>query len=64
MPVIIAIICLLIWEQNLDSADHQSHVAYMTGLDNGACPDTHPVGLMHLMYEVCLIISFYEAVRL
>jgi len=37
---------------NLDSPDHQSHVAYMTGLDNGACPDTHPVGLMHLFYEI------------
>jgi len=37
---------------NLDSTSHQSHVAYMTGLDNGACPDTHPVGLMHLIYEI------------
>jgi len=37
---------------NLDSPDHQSHVAYLSGLDNGACPDTHPVGLMHIMYEI------------
>lgn len=31
----------------------------MTGLDNGACPDTHPVGLMHLIYEVCSFV-YYE----
>ena len=42
--------------QNLDSPSHESHVAYMSGLDNGDCPSTHPVGLMHLMYEVSLII--------
>ncbi|EIW82571.1 hypothetical protein CONPUDRAFT_53145 [Coniophora puteana RWD-64-598 SS2] len=41
------------WDgQNLDSPDHKSHVAYLSGLDNGACPDTHPVGLMHLLYEI------------
>ncbi|KZP05735.1 hypothetical protein FIBSPDRAFT_1003958, partial [Athelia psychrophila] len=38
--------------QNLDSANHESHVAYLSGLDNGDCPTTHPVGLMHLMYEI------------
>ncbi|KZP14800.1 hypothetical protein FIBSPDRAFT_867937 [Athelia psychrophila] len=37
---------------NLDSPNHQSHVAYLSGLDNGACPSTHPVGLMHVMYEI------------
>ncbi|KZP03590.1 hypothetical protein FIBSPDRAFT_834215 [Athelia psychrophila] len=37
---------------NLDSANHESHVAYLSGLDNGDCPTTHPVGLMHLMYEI------------
>ncbi|KZP14798.1 hypothetical protein FIBSPDRAFT_867930 [Athelia psychrophila] len=37
---------------NLDSPNHQDHVAYMSGLDNGACPSTHPVGLMHVMYEI------------
>ena len=29
-----------------------SHVEYMSGLDNGKCPSTHPVPLMHLFYEV------------
>lgn len=29
-----------------------SHVEYMSGLDNGVCPPTHPVALMHLFFEV------------
>ncbi|KAL8903608.1 MAG: hypothetical protein Q9207_003810 [Kuettlingeria erythrocarpa] len=29
-----------------------SHVEYMSGLDNGVCPSTHPVALMHLFFEV------------
>ncbi|EIM85455.1 uncharacterized protein STEHIDRAFT_98994 [Stereum hirsutum FP-91666 SS1] len=37
---------------NLDSSDHTSHTAFLSELDNGACPDTHPVGLMKLLYEV------------
>jgi len=37
---------------NVDSANHQSHVAYLSELDNGSCPPTHPVGLMKLFYEV------------
>ncbi|KAH8101503.1 hypothetical protein BXZ70DRAFT_891712 [Cristinia sonorae] len=37
---------------NLDSVDHRSHTAFLSGLDNGDCPPTHPVGLMKLFYEV------------
>ncbi|QRW06356.1 WSC domain protein [Ceratobasidium sp. AG-Ba] len=41
------------WDgKNVDSADHMSHVAYLSGLDNGVCPSTHPVPLMKLFYEV------------
>ncbi|KAL9098234.1 MAG: hypothetical protein Q9163_006073 [Psora crenata] len=29
-----------------------SHVAYMSGMDNGVCPPDYPVQLMHLFYEV------------
>lgn len=29
-----------------------SHVAYMSAIDNGACPPGYPVQLMHLFYEV------------
>ncbi|KAF5347837.1 hypothetical protein D9758_013820 [Tetrapyrgos nigripes] len=38
--------------QNVDSPDHKSHVAYLSILDNGSCPSTHPVGLMKLFYEI------------
>ncbi|KAG5724570.1 hypothetical protein E4T56_gene19828 [Termitomyces sp. T112] len=37
---------------NVDSADHMSHVAYLSQLDNGVCPSTHPVYMMKLFYEV------------
>ena len=54
---------------NLDSPDHQSHVAYAAipyepyadpiitrpytpAQERGKCPDTHPVHLPQLMYEV------------
>lgn len=59
------------WDgKNLDSPDHQSHVAYATVPyepyfdpvinyttiiipgSRGICPDTHPVHLPQLMYEV------------
>lgn len=29
-----------------------SHVAYMSTMDNGVCPPTHPVQLIHLFFEV------------
>ncbi|KAG8745917.1 hypothetical protein FRC10_006721 [Ceratobasidium sp. 414] len=29
-----------------------SHVAYLSILDNGNCPSTHPVGLMKMFFEV------------
>ncbi len=29
-----------------------SHVEYLSGVDSGDCPDTHPVPLVHLFYEV------------
>ena len=41
------------WDgKNLDSPDHQSHMAYPDGIDNGQCPPTHPVHLVSLFYEV------------
>ncbi|KAL9624606.1 MAG: hypothetical protein Q9160_001271 [Pyrenula sp. 1 TL-2023] len=36
---------------NLYKSD-QSHVAYLSQIDNGVCPSTHPVLLPHLFYEV------------
>ena len=35
---------------NLYKADN-SHVAYMSQIDNGVCPPTHPIQLMHLFLE-------------
>lgn len=32
--------------------EDSSHVEYMSDLDNGLCPTTHPVPLIHLFYEV------------
>ncbi|KAG5639443.1 hypothetical protein H0H81_002314 [Sphagnurus paluster] len=41
------------WDgKNLDSPDHFSHTAYLSGLDNGKCPSTHPVPLLKLFYEI------------
>lgn len=39
---------------NLDSADHKSHMSYPkdTALDNGRCPDSHPVHMISIFYEV------------
>lgn len=50
-------------KQNVDSADHIAHTAYLSGLDNGKCPSTHPVPLMKLFYEVghpALIITLHD----
>ncbi|OCL06268.1 hypothetical protein AOQ84DRAFT_399102 [Glonium stellatum] len=43
------------WDgKNLDSPDHKSHVAYAIGgfESNGPCPDSHPVKLPQILYEV------------
>ncbi|KAL8942093.1 MAG: hypothetical protein Q9216_001859 [Gyalolechia sp. 2 TL-2023] len=29
-----------------------SHVEYMSGIDNGKCPPSHPVAMMHIFFEV------------
>jgi hypothetical protein len=49
------------WDgKNLDSPDHQAHVAYPTAgpatfdTDGGACPATHPVKVPQVMLEVCI----------
>ncbi|KAN0134684.1 protein of unknown function (DUF1996) domain containing protein [Lactarius tabidus] len=36
---------------NLDSPDHQSHVAYPSGIDSGSCPSSHPVHFVSIFYE-------------
>ncbi|KAG9238234.1 hypothetical protein BJ875DRAFT_416668 [Amylocarpus encephaloides] len=53
------------WDgKNLDSPDHQSHVAYGQGggaTGGGACPSTHPVKLPQIMYELMWDISKFVA---
>ncbi|KAI1822004.1 hypothetical protein F4861DRAFT_425193 [Xylaria intraflava] len=39
------------WNGELDSPDHQSHVAYPSLVGDGDCPDTHPQRLVTLFYE-------------
>jgi len=34
-----------------DSEDHRSHMAYPSVMDDGECPDTHPVRVPSLFYE-------------
>lgn len=44
------------WDgKNVDSPDHRSHVAYAPGnqaLAGDKCPETHPVRIPQVMYEV------------
>ncbi|KWU42437.1 hypothetical protein RHOSPDRAFT_9332, partial [Rhodotorula sp. JG-1b] len=41
------------WDgRNLDSANHQSHVAWPIGDENGPCPEGFPVRIETLFYEV------------
>ena len=38
---------------NVDSDNHHDHVAYPTQTyDNGPCPETHPVRLISVFYEI------------
>ena len=38
----------------------QSHVAYLSSIDNGVCPPTHPVPLPHLFFEVLYDTNAYK----
>lgn len=42
------------WDgKNLDSTDHKSHVAFpVDAYNNGKCPDSHPVHLISIFYEI------------
>src|SRR5690606_26323429 len=46
---------------NLDSPDHQSHVAYPTqSYDSGPCPEGLPVRLISIFYEVIWHTEMFE----
>jgi len=50
---------------NLDTPDHQSHVAYpaVGDYDGGVCPKSHPVALFSLFYEFFFDTSIYTDVN-
>lgn len=49
------------WDgKNFDSPDHKSHMAYPSLMDNGICPDSHPVRLMYLFYEVMYSVDQFD----
>ncbi|KAK1765334.1 hypothetical protein QBC33DRAFT_593564 [Phialemonium atrogriseum] len=51
------------WDgKNLDSPNHETHVAYGQGYGangGGSCPSTHPVKLPQIMYELMWNVSIY-----
>ncbi|KAH7104736.1 hypothetical protein BKA62DRAFT_819875 [Auriculariales sp. MPI-PUGE-AT-0066] len=46
--------------QPLDSSNHRGHVAYPDGIDNGQCPDSHPVRLVSIFYEFVYDTAAFE----
>lgn len=53
------------WDgKNLDSPDHRTHVAYGPGqaLAGDQCPDTHPVRIPQVMYEVRTMMGMMNSI--
>lgn len=51
------------WDgKNLDSEDHKSHVAYPESgaYNDGVCPDSHPVHLVSIFYEIIFQTNLYS----
>jgi len=45
---------------NLDSADHKSHMSFPIGrVDGGNCPDTHPVRIPGVFFEVLFSVNHF-----
>lgn len=52
------------WDgENIDSADHRSHVAYPSMVDNGYCGPSHPVRIMALLYEITWAVDRFDHLR-
>ncbi|KAI9062007.1 WSC-domain-containing protein, partial [Trametes sanguinea] len=46
---------------NLDSPDHKSHVSYpVDAYNTGDCPDSHPVHLVSLFYEMLVSVDQFD----
>ncbi|KAI0709314.1 hypothetical protein C8Q76DRAFT_105863 [Earliella scabrosa] len=50
------------WDgKNLDSPDHKSHMAYpIQDFNTGDCPDSHPVHLVSLFYEMFVSVDQFD----
>ncbi|KAI0676190.1 WSC-domain-containing protein [Trametes maxima] len=50
------------WDgKNLDSPDHKSHMAYpVQAYNTGDCPDSHPVHLVSLFYEMFVSVDQFD----
>ncbi|RDW73681.1 hypothetical protein BP5796_07123 [Coleophoma crateriformis] len=48
------------WDGKTLYAPDQSHVAYLSQIDNGACPPTHPVLLPHTFFEVMYGVNHFS----
>ena len=49
---------------NLDSPNHEDHVAYPSGIDNGVCPPSHPVHLISIFYEIYYDVASINKLKL
>ncbi|EJF58364.1 WSC-domain-containing protein [Dichomitus squalens LYAD-421 SS1] len=46
---------------NLDSSDHKSHLSYpIQNFNSGDCPDSHPVHLVSLFYEMLVQVDQFD----
>lgn len=54
IPTFVDLTSHVVWRQNLDSPDHKSHVAFLSGgPDSGTCSDPkYPVTLPRIFIEV------------
>ncbi|GAA6012009.1 hypothetical protein JCM10207_003459 [Rhodosporidiobolus poonsookiae] len=48
---------------NVDSTDHQSHVAYPKDNESGPCPDTHPERLLRLSVLISILCTSVDPLK-
>ena len=52
------------WDgRRLDAPDHKDHMRYPTLMDDGTCPDTHPIRLVSLFFETIWDVANFAGVR-
>ena len=37
---------------DLDSPNHKSHMAYLSNVNGGTCPESHPIRLVSIFFEI------------